>query len=118
MRFGSSDGHSQQQNLSITTTSPKSPKLVLPKFQTAYSDIEDRRGRNRRILTFDIQKIDFSITLSTTDHLCIVGSGERKYANVILMRLCVRALISKRQQSSAVKECYISIIDYLTIAKP
>jgi hypothetical protein len=103
MRFGSSDGHSQQQNLSITTTSPKSPKLVLPKFQTAYSDIE---------------KIDFSITLSTTDHLCIVGSGERKYANAILMRLCVRALISKRQQSSAVKECYISIIDYLTIAKP
>jgi hypothetical protein len=64
----------------------------MPKFKTAYSDIEDRR---KRILTFNIEKIDSSITLSTADYLCIVGE-ERKYTNSILMRLCVRALMSKR----------------------
>jgi hypothetical protein len=75
MSFGS-DGHSHQQNLSITTTT--SADLVLPKFQTAYSDIEDRR-RSKGILNFDIQKIDSSITLSTADNLCIVSSGEKIY---------------------------------------
>jgi hypothetical protein len=86
MKFSGRGCH--QQNLS---SSPE--QLSRSKFQTAYSDIEDRR--KRRILTFDIEKIDSSINLSTVDCLCIVG--ERKYTNSILMRLCVRALISKRQ---------------------
>jgi hypothetical protein len=86
MRF-SGGPHQQQQNLS-------SSELVLPKFKTAYADIEDR---TRRILTFDIEKIDSCcISLTTEDCVCIVGD-ERKYTNVILMRLCVRALMSKRQ---------------------
>jgi hypothetical protein len=86
MRF-SGGPHQQQQNLS-------SSELVLPKFKTAYADIEDR---TRRILTFDIEKIDSCcISLTTEDCVCIVGD-ERKYANAILMRLCVRALMSKRQ---------------------
>jgi hypothetical protein len=86
MRFGGGR-HQQQQNLSSSVR-------VLPKFQTAYSDIEDRK---RSILTFDIEKIDScSISLTTEDCVCIVGN-ERKYVNAILMRLCVRALMSKRQ---------------------
>ena len=40
--------------------------------------------------------MDSSISLTTEDCVCIVGS-ERKYTNAILMRLCVRALMSKRQ---------------------
>ena len=89
MRFsGSGGGHHQQQYLS------SSSELILPKFQTAYSNIEDRR--KRRILTFDIEKVESSISLTAADCLCIVG--ERKYTNAILVRLCVRALISKRQR--------------------
>jgi hypothetical protein len=42
MRFDS-DGHSQQYLSSL------SEQLSLPKFQTAYADIEDRRTRRRRI---------------------------------------------------------------------
>jgi hypothetical protein len=112
MRFGSSDednGNSSnscssqhhQQYLSSPSLSSSSSSEQLssspppPKFKTAYDDIEDKR---RRILTFDIEKIDSCcINLTTEDFVCIVGSGgERKYANTLLMRLCVRALISKR----------------------
>lgn len=77
----------QQQYQHLLSTS------VLPKFKTACSLIENRK---RRILTLDIQKMDSSISLTTEDAICIVGS-ERKYTNAILMRLCVRALMSKRQ---------------------
>jgi hypothetical protein len=88
MRFSGSL-HQQQQKLS------SSSELGYPKFQTAYVDIEDRI--KRRILTFDIEKIDSCcISLTTEDCVCIVGD-EREYANAILMRLCVRALMSKRQ---------------------
>jgi hypothetical protein len=74
-----------QQHLSSTS--------LRPKFNTAYSDIEDRRTR---ILTFDIEKIDSChINLTIEDCVCIVGN--REYTNVIFMRLCVRALMSKRQ---------------------
>jgi hypothetical protein len=87
MRFGGGS-HQQQQNLS-------SSEIILPKFQTAYADIEDKR--KRRILTFDIENIDScSISVTTEDCVCIIGD-ERKYTNSILMRLCVRALMSKRQ---------------------
>src|SRR5215212_6610909 len=81
----------QQQHLSSAS--------LMPKFKTAYSDIEDRR-RKRRILSFDIEKIDSSISLSTANCLCIVDSErERKYANALLMRLCVRASLLSTMMS-------------------
>ena len=87
MKFSGRGCH--QQNLS---SSPE--QLSRSKFQTAYSDIEDRR--KRRILIFDIEKTDsFCINLTIEDCVCIVG--KRQYTNAILMRLCVRALMSKRQ---------------------
>jgi hypothetical protein len=83
----------QQQHLSSSLLLRRtSEELLFPKFQTAYYDIEDRR----RILTLDIEKIDSSITLTTADCVCIIG--EARCANAILMRLCVRALIIKRQR--------------------
>jgi hypothetical protein len=101
MKFGSSSRHyHHQQYLSSSSSSEQlSSSPPPPKFKTAYADIEDKR---RRILTFDIEKIDScccGINLTTEDFVCIVVSsgGERKYANTLLMRLCVRALISKRQ---------------------
>jgi hypothetical protein len=88
MRFSGSL-HQQQQKLS------SSSGLGYPKFQTAYVDIEDRI--KRRILTFDIEKIDSCcISLTTEDCFCIVGD-EREYVNAILIRLCVSTLMSKRQ---------------------
>ncbi|MDQ3984056.1 MAG: hypothetical protein M3222_02750 [Thermoproteota archaeon] len=66
--------------------------LLSPKFQTAYYDIEDRKRR----ITLDIEKIDSSITLTTED--CVGIIGEARCANAILIRLCVRALILKRQR--------------------
>jgi hypothetical protein len=65
--------------------------LLFPKFQTAYYDIEDRKRR----ITLDIEEIDSSITLTTED--CVGIIGEARYANTILIRLCVRALILKSQ---------------------
>jgi peroxiredoxin len=68
-----------------------SEELLFPKFQTAYYDIENRKRR----ITLDIEEIDSSITLTTEDCVCIIG--EARYANTILIRLCVRALILKSQ---------------------
>ena len=94
-----SSQHHQQYlsspSLSSSEQLSSSSPLPPPKFKTSYADIEDKR---RRILTFDIEKIDSCcINLTTEDFVCIVGSGgERKYANTLLMRLCIRALMSKR----------------------
>lgn len=84
------------QYLSSTLSSSEQSLSSLPRFKTAYSDIEDKRRSRRRILTFDIEKIDSFISLTIADCVCIV-SDERKYTNTILMRLCVRSLMSKRQ---------------------
>jgi hypothetical protein len=96
MRFDTDGRRSRHQHRQQYLSSSSSEQLLL-KFQTAYSDIEDRR---KRILTFDIEKIDSSISLTTADCLCILG--ERKYTNAILIRLCVRASllspISKKEQ--------------------
>lgn len=96
MRFDNDDGrcHSaQQQYISSSSSYEQLSSSRLPKFQTAYTDIEERK---RRILTFDIEKIDSChINLTIEDCVCIVGN--REYTNVIFMRLCVRALMSKRQ---------------------
>ena len=83
----------EQQHLSSSLLLRRtSEEILFPKFQTAYYDIEDRRRR----ITLDIEKIDSSITLTTEDCVCIIG--EARCANAILMRLCVRALILKRQR--------------------
>ena len=81
----------QIQSQQLSLRSSLSP-LLLPKFTTAYDDIDDRT----RILSLDIENIDSSICLTTKDCVCIIG--ERKYTNAILMRLCVRALISNKEQ--------------------
>jgi DNA-directed RNA polymerase subunit RPC12/RpoP len=75
----------QQQQNSIQQQSRSS---LLPKFQTAYEVFDSR-------LTFDIEKIDDSISLKAGERVCIIG--ERKYTKILLARLCVRALLSKRR---------------------
>jgi hypothetical protein len=98
MRFDDGRCRSTQQHISSSSSSSSYEQLsssLLSKFQTVYADIEDRR-RKRRILIFDIEKTDsFCINLTIEDCVCIVG--KRQYTNAILMRLCVRALMSKRQ---------------------
>ncbi|HEX5892516.1 MAG TPA: hypothetical protein VFY41_06615 [Nitrososphaeraceae archaeon] len=82
----------QQQHLSSSLLLRRtSEELLFPKFQTAYYDIEDRKRR----ITLDIEEIDSSITFTTED--CVGIIGEARYANTILIRLCVRALILKSQ---------------------
>ena len=83
----------QQQHLSSSSLLLRrtSEEILFPKFQTAYYDIEDRKRR----ITLDIEEIDSSITLTTED--CVGIIGEARYANTILIRLCVRALILKRK---------------------
>ena len=76
----------QQNNIQQSSSFLSSPPL--PKFQTAYEEISSR-------LTFDIKKIDNSISITAGQTVCISGS-ERKYINILLIRLCVRALLPKR----------------------
>jgi hypothetical protein len=78
-----SEQRQQQQN----SIQQQSRSLLLPKFQTAYEEFDSR-------LTFDIKKIDESISLKTGECVCIIG--ERKYTKILLARLCVRALLPKR----------------------
>jgi ribosomal protein S27AE len=79
---------SQQLNR-VQTLDPSS--LLLPKFQTAYEQISSR-------LTFDIEKIDSILSLTAGERLCIIG--ENYYTHTLIARLCVRALMSKRQGGS------------------
>ena len=58
-------------------------KQTVPKFQTADTLLKFR---------FDIPKIDSFLGLATTDLCCITGLE----ANLILTRLCVRALLPER----------------------
>ena len=78
----------QQQNNIQQSSSLSSP--LLPKFQTAYEELSSR-------FTFDIKKIDNSISITAGQSVCISGS-ERKYINILLIRLCVRALLPKRKR--------------------
>jgi hypothetical protein len=59
------------------------PRLELPQFQTADTLLKFR---------FDIPKIDAFLGLASTDLCCITGYN----ANLILTRLCVRALLPTR----------------------
>jgi hypothetical protein len=71
-----------------STTNINSP-LSLPKIQTAHEGFSSR-------LTFDIRKIDAFLDLTTGESLCIIAAN-KKHANTLLTRLCVRALMSNRQ---------------------
>jgi Rad51 len=68
----------------------KTSSLALPKIQTAYEEFSISR------LTFDIRKIDAFLDLTTGESLCIIAAN-KKHANTLLTRLCVRALMSNRQ---------------------
>ena len=91
----------------ITTTkmdlSPSSLLCLLlpaPKIKTAYEQLSNR-------LTFGIEKIDSVLELTNGETVCIVAADEdddnnnnnsnKKYSNILLSRLCVRALMSNRQ---------------------
>jgi hypothetical protein len=71
--------HLQQQQQHLSSAS------LLPKFKTAYSDIEDKR--KGRTLTFDIEKIDSCcISLTTEDCFCIVDDERICKGNSEIMR--------------------------------
>ena len=85
-----------------------SPSLVSPslKFQSAYEEFIGR-------FTFGIEDLDSPalLNLKTGDTLGIVsyGSNNRKYANILMTRLSIRALLSKRQ--GGVGSPYVIIVD-------
>jgi DNA-directed RNA polymerase subunit RPC12/RpoP len=60
------------------------------KFQIAFEEHTYR-------LTFDIEKIDSSLSLTTGESLCIIGIGKKDYTDMLLSRLCIDVLISKKQ---------------------
>ena len=60
------------------------------KFQIAFEEHTYR-------LTFDIKKIDSSLSLTTGESLCIIGIGKKDYTDILLSRLCIDVLISKKQ---------------------
>ena len=68
----------------------KTSFLALPKIQTAYEEFSISR------LTFDIRKIDSLVDITTGDTACIIAAN-KKHANTLLTRLCVRALMSNTQ---------------------
>lgn len=76
----------QQTNIKSGNTSSL---LLPPKIRIAYQEFSSR-------LTFDIEKIDSVLKLTAGESVCIVAANE-KYPNILITRLCVRALMSNRQ---------------------
>ena len=76
----------QQTNIKSGNTSSL---LLPPKIQIAYQEFSSR-------LTFDIEKIDSVLKLTAGESVCIVAANE-KYPNILITRLCIRALMSNRQ---------------------
>ncbi|MBV9177097.1 MAG: hypothetical protein JO297_08660 [Nitrososphaeraceae archaeon] len=68
--------------------------LPSPQIQTAYEQFSNR-------LTFGIEKVDSILQLTSGETVCIVSTDNNnynKYANnILLSRLCVRAIMSNRQ---------------------
>jgi hypothetical protein len=58
------------------------------KFKTAFDDI----CKGHELLTTGVEKIDSSLQLVPGDRLAVVGN--RKYAQTVITRLCVNALLS------------------------
>jgi len=61
----------------------------LPKFRTAYE-----LNYKTDALSCGIEKLDNLVNFSSGDRVCIIGN--KKYTNMIVTRLCVRALVPKR----------------------
>jgi hypothetical protein len=82
--------------------------LVSPslKFQSAYDEFIEK-------FTFDIEALDSLalLNLKTGDTLGIIGnsSNNRKYTNILITRLSIRALLSKRQ--GGVGSPYVITVD-------
>jgi hypothetical protein len=88
-------GTATTTNIDLSSSSSLCLLLPSPKIQTAYEQFSNR-------LTFGIEKIDSVLELTTGETVCIVSTdhnnSNNKYANnILLSRLCVRALMSKRQ---------------------
>jgi Rad51 protein len=85
-------GTATTNNMSLSSSSLC--LLPPPKIQTAYEQFSNR-------LTFGIEKIDSVLQLTTGEIVCIVSTDHNnynKYANnILLSRLCVRAVMSNRQ---------------------
>src|SRR5918911_547934 len=76
------------------SSSPSLSLIPPPKIQTAY---ELLGSDNNNKLTFDIEKIDSVLKLTAGEIICIVSAANKKYSNILLTRLCIRALMSDRQ---------------------
>ena len=76
------------------SSSPSLSLIPPPKIQTAY---ELLGSDNNNKLTFDIEKIDSVLKLTAGEIICIVSAANKKYPNILLTRLCIRALMSNRQ---------------------
>lgn len=72
------------------------PRLDVPRFQTADTLLKFR---------FDIPKIDAFLGLASTDLCCVTGYN----ANLILTRLCVRALLPTRH--GGLNSPYVMVAD-------
>lgn len=68
------------------------------KFKTAFEELNKKHG----LLTIGIEKIDSSLQLTPGERLAVVGN--RKYAQTIITRLCVNALLSSPLKKSINKE--------------
>jgi Rad51 protein len=86
-------GTATTNNMGLSSSSSLCLLPLPPKIQTAYEQFSNR-------LTFGIEKIDSVLQLTTGETVCIVSTdhNNNKYANnILLSRLCVRAIMSNRQ---------------------
>jgi DNA-directed RNA polymerase subunit RPC12/RpoP len=75
----------------VSTSSANKPSQDLSvDFSTAYRQIEDSSIK----LAFDIEKIDSLLNLNADGSLCLIG--EQRYTQLLIDRLCVHSLLSKR----------------------
>src|SRR5688572_1881850 len=90
--------HHQQQQQQQQHTAIIEPRLVsLPKIQTAYDLMKFK---------YDIPKIDSFMPLAPSGLLCVVGYKE---ANLLLTRLCVRALLPPKH--GGLDSPYVIVVD-------
>jgi transcription initiation factor TFIIIB Brf1 subunit/transcription initiation factor TFIIB len=87
--------HHQQQQQHTTNIEPKLASF--PKIQTAYDLMKFK---------YDIPKIDSFMPLATSGLLCVVGYKE---ANLLLTRLCVRALLPSKH--GGLDSPYVIVVD-------
>ena len=80
--------------------------LFIPRFQTAYEEYNN----NSYQFGFGINKIDSFLNLNIGESLCIIG--EQKYTQLLVARLCVKALtIHQRRKRASCSTEHIIFID-------